>query len=568
MDHNFHLLEKDQIQLLEDISKFETDFGDTQKSSSGEKNLFSFEETRNKVDVIILKSDDAKIFEKELLSEEKEIRKAIADEKRRREQERNGSIKRGEEDRGINWPEDLYCYEGKVTVEDLFSFPIYNHYEEYHHDDSVEETNDLRRKINDVIQYYTNFENEKNKIEQDIKIYDNQLRDKNLADEYRRRRRDLFNEKRARERDFQERRDGSVYGSIDNYQLRQLDLRLRQIICYRFRLDNSTQAWWSGSLLGCYLSNRDSYGRRHLYLFIDNILAHAHSNGFSSNSVIASTFTHEMFHAYYDDIESKDFIRKYLHGIREVEEAMVEYSMLRFLSVYDSGYKDDAYDDVVNKLNSRHPYLQCYGLGACLFDEWNANRFPTFKNGFFAIPFYEMYQKIQPAPRHNNQEVDQYHNSINRVFYYQNDKIACIQFLYQILFYYNSIIEDKSQHFSFNDESIIFSKQLVCKVLNYYVDDHLNDFGTEPDLAEMELAFDNRNPYKFKARGIFKDSNNINARNENSYDMKQGIKLSDTDIYPLNSWSSEGGGNTQLFIEQVNKLFQTGQIKRNIIILR
>ena len=129
MDHNFHLLEKDQIQLLEDISKFETDFGDTQKSSSGEKNLFSFEETRNKVDVIILKSDDAKIFEKELLSEEKEIRKAIADEKRRREQERNGSIKRGEEDRGINWPEDLYCYEGKVTVEYLFSFPIYNHYE-------------------------------------------------------------------------------------------------------------------------------------------------------------------------------------------------------------------------------------------------------------------------------------------------------------------------------------------------------------------------------------------------------------------------------------------------------
>lgn len=84
---------------------------------------------------------------------------------------------------------------------------------------------------------------------------------------------------------------------------------------------------------------------------------------------IAMTYIHEMFHAYYDwNHETENAMIKY------IEEALVEYAMLRFVAAFvgenpqDHRLLDEARWNVRSKLT--YPGTAHYGLGAVLFNSY------------------------------------------------------------------------------------------------------------------------------------------------------------------------------------------------------
>ena len=604
MDQNFHLLDKDEIKLLEDISMFKTQFENRYD--------FSFEDTRNRIDVIILNSDDAQIFKEKILLEEEAIRNIIDTEKEERDTEKSEYFSKESEEidhdrreflerehkrrefferehkrlslfesddkinifedrerRGYeqaystDWPKDLTIYEKKqIETKDLFEWPTLN--QEQHHEYSDEELGVIREQNKDFAKKYREFDHKIQKINNDIK---RSKKHKNGDSEIeisrlRLKRSILIDDNRELYSDFTGDVDGSVFGSIDNHQLRQLDLRLRQLKCYLHRLTKDDQAWWSGSLLGCYLPKRDK-GRRKLFLFIDNIHNHATSKGITSNSVLASTFTHEMFHAYYDDIESKEFIRCGLHGVREIEEAMTEFGTLCFLKTFNPSIQKDAYNDIRDKLNSKHPYLQCYGLGSVLYDEYCDNKFPKFLQGIRYIPFFEMYQKIQPSPRSDYNAVMTYFHMINRTLNH-NDEKACVLLLYKILSYYNIFIKDAGQHYSFDGISESASNRLVYSVLRQYVD-YNNKIGKTPSLQQMKKDFVVLGN-NLGDKQTFEEESNI--KSWRTYEITEKIQLTDATIYPAQSWDNSEGGKMSDFIKLAHNLYMSGKIDKEVIILR
>lgn len=88
-----------------------------------------------------------------------------------------------------------------------------------------------------------------------------------------------------------------------------------------------------------------------------------------NNYDIAMTYIHEMFHAYYDwNHETEDATIEY------IEEALVEYAMLRFVAAFvaanpqDHRLLDEARWDVRSKLTC--PGTAHYGLGAVLYESY------------------------------------------------------------------------------------------------------------------------------------------------------------------------------------------------------
>ncbi len=570
MDLNFHYLNNDEIKLLQDIALFETQLDNA---------TFSFKETRNKVDVIILRDNNYNIFLDDLTEEETEIIDIIEQERRRREAERREG---GYDDRimphlpiydggddvdPFDWPDDYQDLPDNAITNNgnlMFGGDIEQTQEQWVADFNLKLDRELylereisvyERKIDEIRRSPDSYFSKRNLEKTLDELY--KLRDNNI---------DLY---------FSEPIDDYSLGIIDNAKLFQLDLRLRQLKCYRRRLVNQNNAvWWSGSLLGCYMPNRNKGRSRRVYLFIDNIDCTARNKGFNRASVLASTFIHEMFHAYYDYVDSIEFIIKNLPGVREIEEALTEYGMLRFLERFDiaktTSYNKDAYSLVKEKLSSGQSYLVCYGLGASLYDEWMQNRFPVFLRSWRgkSIPFFELYQKIQPAPRPRIKAVDTYVHfarSINPA-----DVWNSLRWLFEILKYFHIRISDISQHFLFNGRTGGIANQLVYRVLRYYVDAYAHHYGTLPDLVQMERDFNNRNTL-FGAYHIFEESSIVEGdrRLLAKYAMDVPIDLDGgITIYPCKIWRGGLDGNTLPFIKQVLKMKSRGLIDKTVAILR
>ena len=419
------------------------------------------------------------------------------------------------------------------------------------------------------------FKNRKRLLEKELKKEHDNLRLKEeLQDIMLKRER----EEESQSREFSETIEGFTLGEIDNVQLRQLDFRLRQLKCYRLRLTQSNSSvCWSGTLFGCYLKRFPKQGNRirRIYLFIDNIDDYVLRMGYPGRkTVLASTFIHEMFHAYYDNYESIDFIARRLYGMREIEEPMAEFGMLCFIKDFDrfyhTNYHSIAYADVCTKLNSTNSYFRCYGLGASLYDEWTNRRFPKFGVSYrrlCTVPFYELYQRIQPAPRIGVWAVDKYRRLIYRHMTPGNIW-SSLMWLYKILYFFNKRIPNISQHYLFNGLTGGCSNQLVYNVLDRYLNYFMMKHGRKPSLAEVENDFDNKNP-KFGVAHIFEEKTNIHNTNIKNYEMERPMQLSfGQEIYPCRSWSNEIGKSMDAFIKQANRMFQRGVIDRRITILR
>ena len=526
MDRNFYLLTPDEVKLIQDISMAGLP-GQTPISLFGED--FTFAKVRDRIDVVI--EDDASGFPEFLQSlqgEETDIINSIEEERRKRQEDNN--------EEGEPFPR-LGNFDDRDNPE-----PFDTTWDEDVDDDCdpVDDSDPLDGK------WLAERERErKHAIEED---------------RWRERFHDRpFQESRLEAEDFRDLSSGTVIGRLNNYELKQLDARLGQIKMYRKRLIPvpGSHAWWSGNLLGCYQVRRDmSNGNiisRTVYLFISNIRNYAAANGVSTSNVLATTFTHEMFHAYYDDIKSRAFIVSRMYGVREIEEAMAEFGMLSFIEQFHHRFLGFAKTDVKNKLTSGVPYLHCYGMGYQLFSILPAS-------GALGQKYFSLYQKIQPAPRYGIRLVERYIKTVNRR---SLNVVTCQRLIYRILDYFDRRIKNVSQHYIFAGYSGGESNKLVFAVLDYYIG------MVHPDFPTMETHFDN-NASRFGKYHIFEIGSRIAPKDMNSkYRPDPLATLADGSVvYPAQQWFSERGKNTEAFINQVNHLYRIGVLDRNITIVR
>ena len=362
-----------------------------------------------------------------------------------------------------------------------------------------------------------------------------------------------------------EQRNGSDQGSngrLSNDDLLQLDAAIAVLMWKLIRLAPSgsgaaSSTKFSGSLLGLYHVEYDAKDykvlSRTVYLMIDAITDVAFKQGVPREYVLAEVYVHEMMHAYYDNVKTKKLVNAFLRGINELEEPFAEFGMLCFLNEFNSMLLPSAYYNVRSKL-SGGPHLQCYGLGALMYDKWYLGNHVRFT----ASPL-ETYQKIMPSPRLSMRLVRKYRNAANSSLFRPD---ACLIMIHMIVEKYDSLISHKSQHFSFKTKSFAFSKQLVFEVLNYYA------AYTGHGLSVMEADFDNYNPVYGKWH-VFEIAAHINNSNSSYYQMDRSIILNDgTTIYPACYWRSDPGGNMAAFLDRVKVLKARGILDEAVITLR
>ena len=513
MDLNLHLLSSSQIKLIQDINLLDGDI-------EGFKSLKS---TREEVDLVILDEGTGYgMFEDSLREEEEGIRREIEKEKEKR-------IRPSEDGPYQEWP-SLPNYDNPEEQEPLFAewdddeidFPIFDDWDD---DGKWLQEQEWRR----------NERGEGNRDERLVGFMQN---------------------------------DANSIGGLNNYELLQLDARLGQIKWFRLRLSRSRN-WmknplidikWSAQMMGCYCVRRNTEGKvssRTVYLFIDIIKAYAHARKVSEEAIIAEIYTHEMFHAYYDDVKSKPFVSVYLNGVREIEEAMTEYGMLVFIAKFFPSYLPVAQADVKNKLSSGKPMLQCYGLGEYLFRSWSGV-------GLFGNKIFKVYQKISPSPRLGIRIVRKYVSTIRRPMATIQIVRRSMKMLYLILDYFDTSIPTTSTHFSFNGKSFGRMTAMVYEVLRYYADYTKNGFN------KMVSDFDNYNSSLYGAYYIFEEERKINPGDINSkYDPKNKITLSDgTVIVPCKIWYSTNGDNTTAFLDKVKELYKHRVLDQSVKVLR
>lgn len=348
---------------------------------------------------------------------------------------------------------------------------------------------------------------------------------------------------------------------LSNDDLLQLDAAIAVLMWKLIRLAPSgtgvtSSIKFSGSLLGLYYVEYDANSKvlsRTVYLMIDSITDFAASKGVPREYVIAEVYVHEMMHAYYDDVDTKNLITAYLRGISELEEPFAEFGMLCFLNEFDPVLLPFAYYNVRSKL-SAGPHLQCYGLGALMYDKWYLGNHVKFT----ASPL-ETYQKIMPSPRLSMRLVRKYRNAANSSLFRPD---ACLIMIHMIVGTYDGLIADTHQHFLFNDVSYPYSKNLVYDVLDYYA------AHTGHGLSVMEADFDNYNPVYGKWH-VFEIAAHINNSNSSYYQMDRSIILNDgTTIYPACYWRSDPGGNMAAFLDKVKVLKARGILDEAVITLR
>lgn len=555
MDINFHWLTSAEIKSLQDISKI--------KFLPDGKKAVSFEKIRdNRVDIIICRNDDeeCKDYLKELEVEAKAIKGAINAEHDSRDKERKNNepteewpdlpFFNDEELNPFEWPADEgldAAFDGEETAEMVDSQWV----RQFNRDTEGADGNNKREK-------------DLNKAILNCDAHDRWYYKEELERIH-----------REKEQFFSELNDESTPALLDrlsNTQLLQLDDRLRQIRAYQWGLGAQRSVIsWKNYCLGCYYPMCDNDGKRifrRVYLFLDNIEDIANNDGYSREVVLCSTFIHEMFHAYHDNIETKPFINTYRRFlIPEIEEALTEFATLCFIEKFftsGSDYFKYAYNDLSGNLKSGNPSLQCYGLGAALFDEYHNGRLPQLQGTHrtpFAGGYSHIYQTIQPAPRRGVAPVNSYLRHVRRSFGTTVNLMAgqCLKDLYTILRGFHLIIENSSQHFLFNYTTCGESKALVHMVLKYYADTR------RPDWATIESVFDNTNQ-DFGAHHIFE--NVKKSPSAQHYDLDKPISLSNTDIVINRVWQSKASDNTVHFLNQVIRAKRKGDIDKRVTILR
>lgn len=318
-------------------------------------------------------------------------------------------------------------------------------------------------------------------------------------------------------------------GTLTKFQLLQLDARLARIKWNRLRLASKT-------ITGCYnvWKNRQNRKDKKVYLFPEAIKEHAMHQKVDVNCVLAGTFIHEMFHAYFDDTKAKGFIYEYLYRVVEIEEAITECSTLHFISQHYSHYLASTAKEIKNKFDAGYPGLYCYGVGYYLYE---AN---SIKN------LFNKYRKIQRATRYGILEVREY---LREVHGHLPDPQKCVNYLVLLIYYFNKLIKKDMKHYAFNDKQYGWEIQLIRAVLEYYV------AKNHPTLAQMQTDFNTAaNP------DFFEDLSLVHASGrDKQYDLDTKITLAcGTVIVPRKNWiNNTNSDNTSRFIDEVKRMYHS-----------
>ena len=489
MDLNLHLLTSDQLYLIQDICLI--------KKDKIHGHIFDgFEVVRDKIDLIILdKSTGYGMYEEDLKYEEEEIRRIIEKEKEQREHGQFPTLPNYDNPDNkepmqlpLDGPQRRSPLWTRLDKESSHTDPVINFIE-------WKPGHGRMPALSSTIEFI---------IEDDEKSHG---------------------------------------GSLTDWQLLQLDACLCRIKWDRLRLMSKT-------ITGAYEVSGNRKHKR-VYLFPDAIKMHALGNGVDVNCVLAGTFIHEMFHAYFDDTKAKDFIYQYLKRIVEIEEAVTECSTLLFLSKYYSHYLPFSEHDIMSKFASGQPDLQCYGVGYHLYNQLVT--LDTVKQ------IFSKYRRIQRAPRLSYPDVRDYILEVKSATPNAN---KCVNYIALLINYFNKIVGADMKHYSFNGVQYGWECRMVNAVLDYYVSKH------NPTLAQMQADFNTAaNP------DFFEDLSVVHALGkEKEYNLDAQIHLRcGATIVPIKSWKNKSNAdNTPRFIDMVKLMYDASpqKIDAEINVLR
>ena len=115
-----------------------------------------------------------------------------------------------------------------------------------------------------------------------------------------------------------------------------------------------------------------------IILYINNIEDYCKNKGVidedKKKNLIITTYTHELFHAYFHFVTEQSILRQYRYNyILEIEEAITEFCTLVYINYAESGGHDwkyilkFAHTNILEKQDHEGD-LSAYGFGAYLFD--------------------------------------------------------------------------------------------------------------------------------------------------------------------------------------------------------
>lgn len=331
-----------------------------------------------------------------------------------------------------------------------------------------------------------------------------------------------------------------------NFQLKLLDDNIRKIREYRSRLN-------AGNLLGRFTRNYDSEGRekrRVIHLFLDNIEVSANRLNVNDRiEIIANVYIHELLHAYY----SQSLKDRYalVNCINDMEEAMAEFGMLSVIQEALPQYLNTAQRCVREKWNT--PSLRCYGLGAYLYDAWNQ---PNNHNCYFNGKILSVYQNIQMSIRNSRRKI----SSLKRALLNTPcDERRCILLVYYLLYLHACIKRDNTQHYFFNGKTFGCNNRMSSTVLEYYIQ------HCRPSYQDFQKHF--RGSFGLMIPS-FIDQTNITNANRRQYDLDNIITLADgTNIVLKRAWRSGRGGETVVFMKDIDRLYRMGLLDKHVLYL-
>ena len=148
---------------------------------------------------------------------------------------------------------------------------------------------------------------------------------------------------------------------------------------------------------------------------------------------VLTTYIHELFHAVHHEAAHKDG-RPY-DTIREIEEAMTEFSTLVFLNgmTSDSSKWKETFDWALNTIKEKQwslGSLPAYGFGYYLFNTLYYNMPCSDHEGYRWIEIYN--QKVGAIDK-KNRYVKWYQQMLNPVYPHKDEKL-CLEILHSILF--------------------------------------------------------------------------------------------------------------------------------------
>lgn len=463
MDLNLHLLESDQLSLIQDICL---------TTGKIDNHIFNgFLEVRDKIDLIIL--PDSNMIEEDLKYEEKEIQEKIRKEKQLwgdREFPKLPNYDDPENPEPIWLPIDYH-----PSTDLLHKKPVTRYID-------WKPGQGRRPSISSTIEYIT----------EDI--------------------------------------ERAPAGSMTKYQLLLLDASLARIKWDRLRLISKT-------ITGRYAVSKNRKMKR-VYLFPDAIKKVALSYGVDVNCVLAGTFIHEMFHAYFDNTKAKGFIYRYLKRIVEIEEAVTECSTLLFIRQNYPSYLTFTEKRIKNKFDHGNPALYCYGVGYYLYQQLISDK--TIKN------IFNKYRKIQRAPRLSVPEVRDY---ICEVRGSSPAAHKCVNYIVLIVNYFNKFVGADMKHYEFDGKRYGWEIQLVRDVLEYYVAKH------KPTLAQIQADFRTSVNHDF-----FEEVSAVKAlgkEKEYNFDIQLTLSCGSV-IIPRKAWKNTNErDNTPRFINEVRMMYHS-----------